>query len=229
MKERVRLKECFSGVKVVDWDFDGVLINSAKPVLERQCEVWKEKYNLDAIKGWDWTYHMSLKYGLTQEEAIKLQNDTWMNSVVLSKSEPLFGAWALSYRFYRMGISQHITTSRLPSLKECTYDSVNRYYPWIPLENVHVRDGTNIDKDQFKVDWVRRMFANLHFEDNRIQARLIAENTSATVIYLPYPDDKGSLKDLVNIIEVPRVSGFPNLWKAYQIINESNYRNVAQY
>jgi hypothetical protein len=134
----------------------------------------------------------------------------------------------LSRRFDLEAKSQYVLTSREPKLADMTRRWYRDWMPWIYAENILIRSDSEEDKDQFKVDRIKAIISKhevlpksfIHFEDNVAQARMIAERTGVTVFHLPYLDDVGALGDLDNVIEVPRVEGYPNLWPVYKMLFE---------
>jgi hypothetical protein len=95
--ERIVTKEKYSSVEVITWDCDGVSAHSAIPVLATQSKILGKHLDVREMRNWNTTMQWALECSLSEDEALKLQMDTWFSKDVLAQSNPVFGALC----FYR--------------------------------------------------------------------------------------------------------------------------------
>ena len=164
--------------------------------------------------------------GITEDEALEINEKLWTDPDILSKSPPMPGAVEFTRKLHEQGINLTVVTSRIPKLKESTIDWFRKWMPWI--ERVYIRESKNIAGEIFKTEVINQLGVRVHFEDGLDHTKHILDKTEACVVFIPYTKEVFSTSSnrIVQIsIEDNKI---PNLWHAYQQLKDKNVY-VAQY
>jgi len=211
MKERgerslLLYKELCSSLPVFSWDLDEGLSYTQGAVIDQlnQLTGLTKLYKPPITKWWQITNWLVENEGWDETAARRYEASLWTDPDILKKAHPFPGRQAFSLTLSPFDIPQHIVTGRKPSLKAATLGWCSYYYPWIGVNNVHIRKSEKIPAPQFKVETIRNIGANIHFEDSAVDARAVLEGTDAFVVSLLHQGDQG-------LVTHPRLIEFTDL------------------
>jgi 5'(3')-deoxyribonucleotidase len=199
-------KELYSSLPVVSWDLDEVLAYTQEAVIDRlnQLTGLTRFYKPPITKWWQITDWLVENEGWNQTSARRYEASLWTDPDILGSADPFPGRQAFSLTLSSFDISQYVVTGRNPNLKEATLGWCYYFYPWIGVNNVHIREDESISAPQFKVETIRNIGANIHFEDSAVDAQAVLEGTDAFVVSLFHQSDQG-------LITNPRFIDFTEL------------------
>lgn len=189
---------CVKPPPVVTWDLDEVLEKtqvSAIAALNEHPEV-KGVYEPPIRKWWQLSDWLVEQEGWDYAKARALEALIWRDPKVLASGDPnALLSWA-SWEMSHHGISQHVVTGREPDpvVDKVTRAWVSYVLPWVPDENVHIRNDTSLTSPEFKAKTVKAVGARLHVEDSVSDAEIVAAMTDAWVVFVPHEEDLGKLQ-----------------------------------
>lgn len=188
-KERLRKFESVFRNHVVGIDIDQVLLSSIGPVIERVRKDVDENFGLDDFKGWDSVKDYAIrKAGWLEKRAEVYENWVWTAPEIIGQARPMPGAQEFSKRLSQFGIEYYAITSRIPGLKETTFLSFERHFPWVDPSQVLINTGKEKFGEHFKYKTVYQKRVTLHLDDSPAHCRLILENTGAACVLISnYP------------------------------------------
>ena len=172
----------------VSFDLDGVIINSALPVVGKFNELFGTNYLPSNINNWNSLENLAVKKGVSKDEAKELSFNLWTDPYLLSLSEPVPG----SIEFYRKlaKFSKReipFITVRNCGLREVTFSWMKKYLPEVPEKLINMRDDKEIGGDDFKIGKLKELNIDWHFEDSLEVMNLIISNFKKTkVVYISY-------------------------------------------
>lgn len=210
----------------LSFDADGVLINSGVPVIEAFNKLFKTDHKPEDVRGWFAIAEWAVATGITEDEALEINEKLWTDPDILSKSPPMPGAVEFTRKLHEQGINLTVVTSRIPKLKENTINWFRKWMPWI--ERVYIRESKNIAGEIFKTEVINKLGVKVHFEDGLDHTKLILDRTEACVVFMPYTKEVFSTNSNRIIQILTEDNKIPNLWHAYQQLKDKNVY-VAQY
>ncbi|MBU0998636.1 hypothetical protein KJ570_03850 [Patescibacteria group bacterium] len=170
------------------FDLDGVIINSAVPVVGKFNELFGTNYLPSKIDNWNSLKDWVVKKGIPEEEAKELSFNLWTDPYLLSLAEPVPG----SIEFYRKlaKFSKReipFITVRNCGLREVTFSWMKKYLPEVPERLINMRDDKEIGANDFKIGKLKKLNIDWHFEDSLEVMNLIISNLKKTkVVYISY-------------------------------------------
>jgi hypothetical protein len=201
-------------VKKINWDIDQVLSESEKPVkiyfdMIAGTNIADEKL----VDGWNpITEIVNRKKLLDISKSIEIENALWTDPDVLSAAEPSYALRRFSLLAYWNGVSQSVTTSRIPVFEHATPEWILKYYPWIPLESVMQSKVPDAGGNSFKLRELVKIAPDVHFEDSVLfMQSLHSANPNIGIIGFPYANDDIRSLDADNIIMFPDTKTFEDL------------------
>lgn len=230
-------KEIFAGVKV-SIDIDGVSVISGVPVIAKVNNDFNGSYKLTDIN-----YYMAVrdivakeyeKKGMPKEVALraatKYDREIWTSGPVLARAPVARGAEAFIKRLHQAGVDYRFITSRIPNLANSTLRSMTKKFPFVDPSLIRINRNANVSGKEFKWREVGLGGVGLHIDDSEEHARLICENTFATVVLLSYPnasEQTFSHPRLIRLAYPDRQANLRDLHRAILFRGLLSY-NVAQ-
>jgi hypothetical protein len=210
--ERLKGPEHFFKNERPSTDFDGVLVNSRKVVVEEFNRMFGTTYSEKDIHQWAAITRWAIELGYSKEEAREIDDYLWYQRPdLLFMAPPIGGALEFTRWFAERGIILPIITSRTPDLKDCTITWVEKWMDWISPDQVMIRRNNEMSGEIFKVWMINLLDRGIHFEDALAHTKMIFGYTDSKVVLLSnslvldhYPKDR--------LIRVPgEDGGIPNL------------------
>lgn len=232
------LSEIFNGRRVA-FDIDGVLALTVYPVIERFNEDFGTDYEVNDFFGWEtiksWAQeNWSKRLGRVNEVAESPSDyDIWIwtHPEILSKGPVGPNADFMTMCAVSASRDYRVITSRIPTLRESTHEWHKENLPWVQPEKISINKDGNESGENFKYKEILKHGIELHFEDSPRHARLIAENTPATVVLLAnwdIPEEKPF--DHPQIVQVSRpnhrIVTLRDVHK--KLVFDPHFLNVAQ-
>ena len=178
----------------VSFDLDGVLIDSAFPVVERANKILNTNFTVDDIYGWYFIRDEAIKIGYPEKMAEKLNFELWTDPFLLSIAKPIPGA----IDFYRQVCkkSNHkipLITVRNSGLTEVTENWVKKYLPEAS-DLIYMRKHDDDEGNEFKIRTLKELEINFHFDDSSDIIGLIVKRLKKTkpifISYVPLDVEK---------------------------------------
>lgn len=176
----------------VSFDMDGVLSLTVYPVVEKVNEDFGTDYEINDFFGWT-----TVK---TWAEKNWDRRKPFVDSVARSPEEYDMWVWTdpeILFNGVLGPSSDHVTrcavdkarhtrvvTSRIPSLRKSTLDWHEVNLPWISKDRISINEDEGLPGEVFKYREINEHGIDLHFEDSLRHAKLIVDNTPATVVLL---------------------------------------------
>lgn len=167
-------------------DFDGPRGDIHSFAIEIANKELGTDYKVTDIREWNAIRKFALAEGWPIEDAISLQTKCYYNPDNLIKVKPLPGAVELSLWYYNQGEKFPTVTSRDPKYKDVTFAWHEMHMPWIPHEDIFIRENDEMEGEVFKAFIIKKFGYNLFFEDNLSQAKFVLDYTSASVILVSH-------------------------------------------
>lgn len=185
------LSEVFKGRRL-SFDIDGVLSLTVYPVVGKVNEDFGTTYDIADFSGWATVRRWAEKNWDRRKPFVDSVAKTpeeydawvWTDPEVLLRgllgpgSDYVTRCAAEAASYYR------VVTSRVPELRESTYRWSEANLPWIDRDRISMNEDPSVSGEVFKHKEIARHGIDLHFEDSLRHAKLIVENTPATVILL---------------------------------------------
>ncbi len=163
------------GKKVIVLDTDGVLIASQVPMTDAINNAIINYFlhrKLHAAPKWitrdDWlTFASPLdickKYlGQTEPEIAR-----WLfDAEIVCRGLPSLAAQLYLTVMQERGAEIHVVTSRTPDQREATIAMIQKWYPFIPISNIHLRDDQTKNGRRFKLETATIVSATDYFDDD---------------------------------------------------------------
>lgn len=199
------------------WDLDQTLLDTEVPVKEAFDEHFGTSYRFRKVDRFRALTAWAVKDGVANEDIAKeIEDDYWTNHEILIRANPIRSNHLFSKVANELGIEQFIATSRIPTLRFSTMQSVNMHYPWIKIRNVYIRDYLATDGDIFKATSVRDIGPAVHFEDSVRSAKKILSLSDTKIILFPRTLEVGKISDS-KVIEFADLNAWVDLVEAYTI------------
>lgn len=215
-KERVRKFEKVLGDRVIGIDIDQILLSSIDPVIKRVNEDLEVDFTLEDFTGWNSVRDFAIReLGWTKGRAQEYEDWVWTAPEVIALAEPMDGARDFTKRLTNLGIEYYAITSRIPALRNVTFESFERHFPWIGRDRIKINSDESIIGHNHKYEMVGRLGVSLHIDDSPAHCRLILENTGAACVLISnYPSaDSLSHERLVKISANGRLPTLRDLHK----------------
>lgn len=187
--------ELLSETPVITVDLDEMMGRTAEKVIEifNQTPGLSENYRAPISQWWQLTKWLVENEGWDEESARQYEAQLWNRSDVLSAIEPDQGMQSILVVLSGFNLPVHVVTGRDPNHKDLTEKWVNAFFPWISIENIHIRDNDNETPSDFKARIVNELGAIIHFEDSSDDSRAVLEQTEAYVVFFPHESDVGAI------------------------------------
>ncbi|OGD09122.1 hypothetical protein A2397_01490 [Candidatus Amesbacteria bacterium RIFOXYB1_FULL_44_23] len=149
-------------------DVDGVLADTAKPVVKEVNRRWGSQLRWQDINSWNWIgeqIEQLTKSKVEGEEATQV----WFDPDILFLANPVEGAVEAAYDLMEMGYRLWAATSRLPNARESTIEWLRKYFPFLPQNRIYMRyPGVEdvVSSNDIKLAAVGMVGANLYTEDD---------------------------------------------------------------
>lgn len=165
----------------ISFDADGVLIDSATPVVKEFNKNFGTSFAVKDIDGWDSVKDWAILKGVAKNDAEKFNYNIWTNPNLLEQAKPLPG----SLEIYRKLLNKSrypipIITVRNHHLREVTFDWFKRYLPEVPKKWIIMREDAEISGNTFKIDKIKELKIDWHFDDSFEVMSLITEKLADT-------------------------------------------------
>lgn len=145
--DRILFNKVFNNpLSIICYDGDGILFNSPEVVLKdftNKTGIATHQKNID-----DWNYLAILaeKNGYSIAEADDLQCGWYSPTILAEAKRYLYMKPVVAETIKRFGSERNfVLTARKPELTDSTRYSLKKNYPEIVLENLLIRDKTNMD------------------------------------------------------------------------------------
>lgn len=190
-KEVLKDQECVFG-----FDIDGVLINTPKLVAERL----NKEFNLERkilpveINEWYAVQNFLVRnFGWQEKRALDYELYVWTEPEMVKDARPMPGARMFTQELTKMGVPFFVYSSRKPALKETTFETFAKWFPWINAEQILLRDENNshVPGPVFKAYVVSKKGITLHIDDDYLHILDVLNLTRASAVLLSnklYPD-----------------------------------------
>ena len=170
-------------------DVDGVAVDVVGAVTDGFNSKYGTNYQVTDFNRWgateDWVVQT---LGVESGEAKALQADLFSDPDLYANAKPMPGALTFFERMHKAGIPLSFITSRLPHLRDATFEWFDYWMPWV--DDIHIRHDDSVGGTQFKVDSINKAGINNFFEDDFHTVKTIAEGTSTHVCFLgAYAED----------------------------------------
>lgn len=170
--------------KRIGSDVDGVDVLTAQGSLDEFYLRYGVRKHLS-----DYTYDFEMNDWLIEFEGSKAKEvcfEIWHHPRVLGDSLPVPGAVTLSRHLNKLRIPR--ITSRPGTTRDITLSWYRKNMPWIRETDIFIQpEGNDKINHGFKVEMIKALGIEIFFEDNPNHAKAIVENTSATVVIVPWP------------------------------------------
>lgn len=197
---------------VITLDFDEILFNTQEPVKKAFFEQTGFDYRPRKINRWSALANWALADGWkkTQEEAIAIEASMWADKTILELAKPNVEIQRYSQKASLRGVKQIVVTTRIPELKNSTFDSLTRFYPW--LKEIRIRDKKESEGgpngDVFKGIATSSVGSELHLDDSVSSGRKVLELSSASLAMFPRSSELGVFTGNNRVIEFPDMKLF---------------------
>jgi len=211
--ELLKAAELLRNSKFIGLDADQVLIDSKIPVINSLNRILKTSYRPEVLDDWYVVSRIALKHGLSEEEALRLEHDLWIDPEVLADAPPCRGAIHLTMKLVDMGKELRVVTSRIAELTEVTYSWFAEWMRWIPQGSIKIRQKEDARSGEvFKADTVRELSLPVFVEDTDFHALLIQRLANAQLILV---NEKEGLEEL----DSQRITRVPTIWDLVHALN----------
>lgn len=205
--ERLKNKEI-----IVTTDIDGVDAGTFEKARQKFNQDQGTNYEASAnTKDFimvEWAKQLSIK------EPRKYVTGLFHSEEVIAGALPEPGSLILHRFFNDQGIIVPRVSTRPNYVREFTYIWYRQWMPWVKEENIHMNHRDEIDPG-FKVQTVKNLGANYHFEDSCEHAENISKESGAIVIMIPQYWNKYYFPTDEKIIKVPDNTGLPKIMAAF--------------
>lgn len=184
----------------ISFDIDGVIADSAVPVVGEVNKFLGANYTTADIDSYDWVYRTLRHHKVKKDEAQGFQKWVWEDPEILNRSPLIPGAQEMINLFYDMGQRPYFITTRIPALQHATSSYLEMNLEHFNRHDLYIRDGS--EKDANGIDYKIRMInlhnVRLHFEDHLPTVRRITQTSRTSVIVIPFGYNHLSEKDTKN-------------------------------
>jgi hypothetical protein len=190
---------------VITLDFDEILFNTQEPVKKAFFERTGFDYRSRKIDRWSALANWALADGWekTQEEATAFEASVWADKAIFELAKPNVEIQRYSQEAFLRGVKQIVVTTRIPELKNSTFDSLTRFYPW--LKEICIRDKKEseggLNGDVFKGIIAADVGSELHFDDSVSSGRKVLELSPASLAMFPRSLELGVFNGNDRVIE----------------------------
>ena len=197
---------------VITLDFDEILFNTQEPVKKAFFEQTGFDYRSRKINRWSALANWALADGWkkTWEEAAAIEASVWADKKILELAKPNVEIQRYSQEASVRGVKQIVVTTRIPELKNSTFDSLTRFYPW--LKEISIRDKKEseggLNGDVFKGIITASVGSELHFDDSVSSGRKVLELSLASLAMFPRSSELGVFRGNNRAIEFPDMKLF---------------------
>lgn len=217
----IKLSNC--EVDDIKWDLDQVLARSEDAVKKAFDEIVGTNYYLEgrridcrrALTAWAFADGV-----LSEEAAMQLEDELWVSPEVLLQSPPNEELQIYSRLAHAKGKKQGVVTSRIPELRNISFDWLEKYYPWISKENIFIRNEENLKESGsvYKANVLARLGAGAFFEDTAAHVEeILARTTNIPIIFFPRPLEVNKFAD-ERVMEFSEMTDFFKLLQQFQEI-----------
>lgn len=193
-------------IKHITWDFDQILVDSETPIKERFFNITGLDYRNKKLDQWlslaNWA---SGENKMDFNEAADIENKIWDDPNILIKAKPISIIQKYSRNASCNSVKQSVVTSRHPKLLKITMDSIRKNYPWIGIDDIHIRQDNTMHGDEYKGKKVGQIASNVHIDDSVMSATSVLENSNAFVILFPRFLEKNKFKGNKRVLELANI------------------------
>lgn len=185
---QLHFNELLKGKKI-SFDVDGVKVDTAALAVK----LYNKRFNDNKKKSdlaefyiiTNWIKAFIRNETKATEEAIRIWND----EIVLSKSKPVQGASMVSRLLAdSKSVDVHYITSRPGFTRKITLDWFAKWLPWVSGSTIHISKIVDGLQSDFKVETIRNLGIDIHFEDSIEHAeKIVAKVPSVKVILVRQP------------------------------------------
>jgi 5'(3')-deoxyribonucleotidase len=164
--------------RVAVTDIDGVLADSADPVVRRVNRMYGLGLEAQDIDSWNWVGKTIEERTGSKEEGLKAGN-VWFNPEVLAESLPIAGAVEAITKLLDLKWKVWAATSRYPNARNSTLDWIDKYFPGIGSGRVYMREAENVNlisSAEIKLMAVGMLGASLYVEDDYLSVEYVSKN-----------------------------------------------------
>jgi 5'(3')-deoxyribonucleotidase len=164
--------------RVAVTDIDGVLADSAEPVVRRVNKMYGLDLQTRDIDDWNWVAKKVEDQTGSKEEGLKA-GSVWFDPEVLSESLPIAGAQEAITRLLESKWKVWAATSRLPNAHDSTLDWINEFFSGIGSSRVYMRNTENmslVTSAEIKLMAVGMLGARLYVEDDHLSVEYVSQN-----------------------------------------------------
>ncbi len=214
-------------------DVDNSGLWTSKPATKRYCSLTGKSYSDDRIKevvdGFGCFGRDLHRMGCNLKEAVEIENGIWNDRDVQLNAPPALGAREILETFADAHLGFCFVTSRPPKNLEWTYDSLEKWFPFIDLDHqVLIRKNNSISGSRFKIRKVQRLRPFFFVEDSLGDTRKIISHCPETqVLWFPYPlglkqPDLFGMRGTGRLHQLAKTqNGSPNFWNVGKFIRDS--------
>jgi len=201
--------------RVALMDIDGVLADSAIPVVDEVNRRYKTNLKPGEIDHWNWVSRTISGITNSAKEG-KRAECLWFDPETLAKSPPIEGSVEGVEQLINLGWKVWAATSRLANAREKTLEWIDEHFPLIGRDRVYMRypDTENlISSAEVKLLAVGMLRASLYVEDDPASVSFVVENIGRRLL-VAMPDrgwnetdskmDKYRVKDWKEIVDKVR-------------------------
>jgi uncharacterized HAD superfamily protein len=170
---------------VVSFDIDGVEVNSAVTAITKLNNTLHIKYKTCNLTSYSAMVDLIKVADGTIEDPRSFAVKLWNSEDVLKDAPPASGAWLLGNYLRQSQLNIHRISSRPSHVAEVTFEWYATKMPWIDQNGPS--DGDRAQLASHKIDTIRKLGVQYHFEDSFEEAEAIVENTNAKVVLVPNP------------------------------------------
>jgi len=163
-------------------DFDGILCNLRKHVVQLINSDLKTKYTTADIRSHDQVKKWYMNAGSSEEEALKIENNYWYNPEVLLNAPPLPGARKFVEWAHQNKIPLNVVSTRRPEFREVTERWIDIWMPLMDPKDIFMRINEEMSGEVFKPFMVNKLGSDLFLEDTPHQAEFVLIYTNANVL-----------------------------------------------
>lgn len=201
--------------RIISFDIDGVIVDTAASAVKLFNKRFGQNKNTKDLKKFFIVYEWINK--LLNDEKVALQEaiEIWNDKDVLAKSPPIKGAQKLTEMLLKEGHEVHYITSRPSYVKQITLDWFEKWLPWVQTDSIHISSDSHGLQRSFKVEMIKVMKPDIHFEDSLEHAGDISKASPGTkVIMVRQPWNYGTTKVPSEGVIMPNVRR--NLLSSYK-------------
>lgn len=205
-RERLLTPEQFFRTYPPATDNDGVMSDTRAVVVEEFNRRFGTNHTVDEVNKWNIVTIWSQDLGMSPEEAKEVDKSLWYDPDLLINAQPVPGAVEFTRTLSEYGIIIPVISTRPPVFKPSTIEWYHHHMPWIPSDQIYLRQNSEMSGPIFKAWMIRILGRKVFFEDVPDHAKTVLDYTDCRVVFI---SNSGVLDhyDRRRLIRVPGVNG----------------------